>query len=149
MCSVQRPCGNMDKAKSPSTCDTEQEQLIRKDDTQLLGSHIELWRHMPKNIESFFRYNGSLTTPGCNEIVVWTLFKEPIEISEAQLNMLRKTKNSINRVNSNNYRKVQDLNGRMILDSSSPQSLNNNILLSITFIVLCIFLSQGYRDITR
>ena len=94
----------------------------------------------PKNIGSFFRYNGSLTTPGCYEIVVWTLFKDPIEISEEQLNKLRKIKFSRDGGNSNNYRKVQKLNGRTILDSSSPLILKINVFLFITSIVLDMFL---------
>lgn len=37
------------------------------------------------NLRSFYRYNGSLTTPGCNEVVVWTVFTQPIYVSETQV----------------------------------------------------------------
>lgn len=68
----------------------------------------------------FFRYNGSLTTPKCNEIVVWTLFKVPTMISRKQFEEVLKTTNSKKEDNANNYRKVQSLNGRKVLDSASP-----------------------------
>ena len=84
----------------------------------------------------FFRYNGSLTTPGCNEIVVWTLFKDPIEISQEQLNMIRKTKYDNMKTNTNNYRPVQDINGRKIYDSSSPDKTRIDFLfLTGTFLI--------------
>jgi carbonic anhydrase len=40
---------------------------------------------LPENTNSFFRYNGSLTSGNCNEDVIWTLFDTPIAISERQV----------------------------------------------------------------
>ena len=34
---------------------------------------------------SFFRYQGSLTTPPCSEIVTWTVYDTPVEVSAAQI----------------------------------------------------------------
>ncbi|KAL3306942.1 hypothetical protein Ciccas_014559 [Cichlidogyrus casuarinus] len=32
-------------------------------------------------LNRFFRYDGSLTTPTCNEVVVWTVLSEPLPVS--------------------------------------------------------------------
>lgn len=36
-------------------------------------------------LTSYFRYMGSLTTPECDETVIWTVFKEPIKIHKDQV----------------------------------------------------------------
>ncbi|XP_022095726.1 carbonic anhydrase 3-like [Acanthaster planci] len=74
-------------------------------------------------MQPYFRYRGSLTTPTCNEVVVWTVFKMPIRISQDQLNVFRSLVS--NRVGSspdipivNNYRPPQPLNGRKVFHSA-------------------------------
>merc|ERR1711936_946600 len=41
------------------------------------------------NDKTFYTYPGSLTTPPLFESVTWIVFKEPIEVSEAQLDAMR------------------------------------------------------------
>lgn len=38
-----------------------------------------------EDLEKYFRYEGSLTTPGCAEAVVWTIFEKTIPLSNEQV----------------------------------------------------------------
>ena len=44
---------------------------------------------IPDDPNSFFRYNGSLTTPEYNESVIWTVFETPIAVSPRQVPLQR------------------------------------------------------------
>lgn len=97
---------------------------------------------LPKDTKNFFRYQGSLTTPGCGEIVVWTVFKEPIGISARQLAKFRqnvKIKNNKENL-VNNYRKTQPWNGRKVENVATVESSAVNHL--ITWSVLVITLAH-------
>ena len=57
--------------------------------TDFLHYSVPLSDLLPDSTKSFYRYNGSLTTPDCEEDVIWTVFDTPIAISERQvLNLL-------------------------------------------------------------
>ena len=50
-----------------------------------LSTKVSLKELLPDNTSTFYRYFGSLTTPGCQEIVTWTVFDTPIVVSENQV----------------------------------------------------------------
>ncbi len=58
--------------------------------------------------QSRFRYEGSLTTPPCSEVVNWVVFKQPLTASAQQIEAFAK-------IFAINYRPVQPLNRRFIL----------------------------------
>lgn len=67
---------------------------------------------LPENLDDFFRYEGSLTTPGSNEVVVWTVFREPVSISRAQLQAFRGLVAADGTPLQDNFRPLQPLHGR-------------------------------------
>ncbi|XP_070782843.1 carbonic anhydrase XVb [Enoplosus armatus] len=59
---------------------------------------------------SYYRYLGSLTTPTCNEAVVWTVFKKPIKVSKDLIDLFSTTvhvSNSSSPLMVNVYRNIQ------------------------------------------
>jgi carbonic anhydrase len=61
---------------------------------------------------TYFRYAGSLTTPPCSEGLTWTIFREPIEASPAQIAQFAA-------LFPNNARPVQPKNRRFLIETSS------------------------------
>uniref|UniRef100_A0A8C0E7A5 Alpha-carbonic anhydrase domain-containing protein n=1 Tax=Bubo bubo TaxID=30461 RepID=A0A8C0E7A5_BUBBB len=52
-----------------------------------LASTFRLSTLLPRTgrLSGYYRYQGSLTTPDCSEVVVWTVFEEPVEIGREQV----------------------------------------------------------------
>jgi len=63
-------------------------------------------------LTEYGNYAGSLTTPGCMEIVNWINFIKPIEISASQLALFRTLQDSKDKDIVDNFRPVQPLNER-------------------------------------
>jgi len=62
----------------------------------------------------YYYYPGSLTTPTCNEVVLWTVFRQYLTISEAQLDLFRELMDGHTDNIEDNYRPPQPLNGRTV-----------------------------------
>ncbi|KAF4146236.1 Eukaryotic-type carbonic anhydrase [Phytophthora infestans] len=63
-----------------------------------------------------YNYPGSLTTPGCDEIVDWWVVQQPMSISSADFTRLQTQLKELSVTdNSNNARPVLPLNGRTVV----------------------------------
>ena len=61
-------------------------------------------------VRPYYRYEGSLTTTPCSETVMWTVFAEPVEVSQAQIDAFAA-------IFPMNARPAQKLNRRFLLGS--------------------------------
>ncbi|XP_072302733.1 carbonic anhydrase 4a [Eucyclogobius newberryi] len=81
------------------------------------------------NLTSYYRYKGSLTTPGCTESVVWTLFESPIPLSSEQLRVFSDLKFHNGNAMVDTFRPVQPLNGRQVFRSGASVLLASTAVL--------------------
>jgi carbonic anhydrase len=67
---------------------------------------IDLEALLPTS-RNYYAYMGSLTTPPCTEGVLWLVMKQPVQVSQQQVDIF-------SRLYRNNARPVQPTNGRLI-----------------------------------
>jgi len=86
---------------------------------------------LPRQRNPFYRYQGSLTTPTCNEVVTWTVFDQAVPISEAQMNEFRALQFKDETPLVNNYRPPQPLYNRQVLMSSTGSGSDASAMKSL------------------
>lgn len=68
---------------------------------------------LPTDHSSYYHYQGSLTTPACQESVMWFVLKGNCPVSKAQVNVFKRLKGDHGIVTFNN-RPTQELNDRKV-----------------------------------
>lgn len=76
---------------------------------QVLLENASLQRFFPKDA-SYYRFDGSLTTPPCSEGVAWFVLKSPMNMSKAQIQAISAA------IGHDNHRPAQAVNNRLVLE---------------------------------
>lgn len=102
--------------------------------TTIQGFRVKDFILSTENMATYYRYNGSLTTPSCSESVVWTVFQVPIQLNKVQLQAFPTNIHYKNgQTMTENYRPLQQLNGRTV--TTSINSLASSCIV-VSFLLL-------------
>jgi len=88
---------------------------------------VNVANFLPKRLNEYFHYRGSLTTGGCEEAVNWVVFRTPVAIKERHLRALQSIKNSEGGKIVNNYRQTMPVYKRPIYYKGS-KLMDQNII---------------------
>ena len=119
------------------------EETINKLDSREKTIFLSTWLLIDGSQDEYYFYNGSLTAPimnnDCIEGVRWTVLKEPLSITEKQLEFFndRWAGNETFAGGYGNARKVQKLNNRKVYLHSAIESWSSWLVaaLSMSFII--------------
>lgn len=70
---------------------------------------------LPIDQSAYFRYEGSLTTPNCNEAVIWTVLEQSVPFAASQIERFKQVKDSTGELLTHNFRPLQRLNSRPLV----------------------------------
>ncbi|NWY06326.1 CAH9 anhydrase, partial [Nothoprocta ornata] len=91
---------------------------IEGEDEEVFVPGFNIAGLLPANLNLYFQYNGSLTTPACYQTVKWTVFNQTVQLSQDQISLLVTTlRGDDDSPLQNNFRGVQKLHGRHVLAS--------------------------------
>ncbi|KAI7797219.1 carbonic anhydrase XVb [Triplophysa rosa] len=118
------------KPKSWKTLTSYLAKIANAGDKVCITQYISMDDLLPEvDRTKYYRYLGSLTTPNCNEGVVWTIFKDPIKVSQDLIDLFSTTV-YINKVSSsplmtNTFRGIQPINGRIVASQVTSTILSS------------------------
>ncbi|XP_058489006.1 carbonic anhydrase 4b [Solea solea] len=103
--------------------------------TTVSGISLNMFIPPSDNMTKYFRYDGSLTTPNCDEAVVWSVFENTIPLSKKQLAAFSQLEFSDGRQMVGTFRPVQPLNRRQVFYSSGHVAPVSAMLLFLAALV--------------
>ncbi|XP_026183852.1 carbonic anhydrase IV c [Mastacembelus armatus] len=81
-----------------------------------------------KDLHSYYRYVGSMTTPGCEQAVAWTVFQRTLSISSRQLDAIfQQCRFWTGQPMTDIYRPTQPLDGRVVYRSRADAAVRSTI----------------------
>ncbi|KAG8510270.1 Carbonic anhydrase 12, partial [Galemys pyrenaicus] len=89
-------------------------------DQEVIVPAFSIEELLPERPNEYYRYKGSLTTPPCHPTVLWTVFRNPVQISQEQLLALEtalyctRMDDPSPREMVNNFRRVQKFDERLV-----------------------------------
>lgn len=113
-------------------------------DIQGFNEHINTavrYRDLLPVNRSYVYYEGSLTTPNCSELVQWFVLQDTIPIPQAYLELLRTIDTKGGGQLTFNFREIQALNGRTVLQytSSGLAVKPVQLIIAVSLIAFMIF----------
>ncbi|HEA3090724.1 TPA: carbonic anhydrase family protein [Aeromonas salmonicida] len=81
---------------------------VKTGEIHTLKAPLSAEQLLPAN-RDYYRFSGSLTTPPCSEGVRWLVMKQPVQVSQAQIDAFKAV------MHHPNNRPVQPLHGRLVL----------------------------------
>lgn len=99
---------------APLTPITDAADEIAKDSSKEVNTTVELKKFLSQVGPGYYSYDGSLTTPTCNQVVTFIIMEKAIAISQEQIDAFRGLSYVDGSPMVDNFRPPQPLNNRVV-----------------------------------